>query len=304
MRISTSNSFSNSVRSLQQHQEAVTRAQEQMTSLKRVSKPSDDPIAAARAERALNEQTYGEQLQRSIDASKNVMTLTESTLGQAVDVLQSAREALVSAGDASYSSEQRTALAKQLEQQRKQLLSMANATDGAGGYLFAGQTPSVQPYSDAAPNGVTVNVGVTSGSVGGSNDEDLPLSINGPVIWANSANGGTDIFKTLDTAIAALQSGAAFSSSDVAAGLTGIDSAMSEFVNQRSQAGEVLNNLDNLTSRTADRILAAKTTRSNAEDLDMIEAASNFSQKQASYQAALQSYSMVQKLSLFNYINN
>ncbi|MEY8875468.1 MAG: flagellar hook-associated protein 3, partial [Leptothrix sp. (in: b-proteobacteria)] len=51
------------------------------------------------------------------------------------------------------------------------------------------------------------------------------------------------------------------------------------------------------------RILSAKTTRSNAEDLDMVQAISDFSNKQTGYQAALQSYSMVQKLSLFNYIN-
>jgi flagellar hook-associated protein 3 FlgL len=35
----------------------------------------------------------------------------------------------------------------------------------------------------------------------------------------------------------------------------------------------------------------------------MVQAVSDFSNKQTSYQAALQSYSMVQKLSLFNYIN-
>ena len=51
-------------------------------------------------------------------------------------------------------------------------------------------------------------------------------------------------------------------------------------------------------------MLSAKTARSDAQDADMVQAVSEFSNRQTSYQAALQSYSMVQKLSMFQYINN
>ena len=41
---------------------------------------------------------------------------------------------------------------------------------------------------------------------------------------------------------------------------------------------------------------------SRAEDLDMIKGISDFENQQTGYQAALQTYASVQKLSLFNYI--
>jgi flagellar hook-associated protein 3 FlgL len=49
--------------------------------------------------------------------------------------------------------------------------------------------------------------------------------------------------------------------------------------------------------------MAAQTERSNAEDLDMVEALSAFQNKQSGYDAALKTYSMVQRLSLFDYLS-
>ena len=49
--------------------------------------------------------------------------------------------------------------------------------------------------------------------------------------------------------------------------------------------------------------LAATTERSNAEDVDMVHAISEFQNKQSGYDAALKSYAMVQRLSMFQYIN-
>ena len=43
--------------------------------------------------------------------------------------------------------------------------------------------------------------------------------------------------------------------------------------------------------------------RVRAEDLDMVKGISDFQKIQTGYQAALQSYASVQKMSLFNFIN-
>ena len=55
--------------------------------------------------------------------------------------------------------------------------------------------------------------------------------------------------------------------------------------------------------RVLDADLVAQSERSNAEDLDMVEAISLFQNRQSGYQAALQAYASVQKLSLFQYLN-
>ncbi|MEO5844165.1 MAG: hypothetical protein ABIQ33_04935 [Caldimonas sp.] len=49
--------------------------------------------------------------------------------------------------------------------------------------------------------------------------------------------------------------------------------------------------------------MASQTGRSNAEDVDMVHAISDFQNKQSGYDAALKSCAMVQRLSLFQYVN-
>ena len=51
-RISTANAYDGALNNLMSRQDHLTETQEQMTSGKRVLKASDDPTAAARAERA------------------------------------------------------------------------------------------------------------------------------------------------------------------------------------------------------------------------------------------------------------
>ena len=53
MRLSTAFRYEQSINNLQQRQQELSTAQTQLTSGKRVNAASDDPTAAARAERAL-----------------------------------------------------------------------------------------------------------------------------------------------------------------------------------------------------------------------------------------------------------
>ena len=59
-----------------------------MTTGKRVSKASDDPAAAARAERAMASIGRTATSQRAVDASKVAMAQTESSLGNAGELMQ------------------------------------------------------------------------------------------------------------------------------------------------------------------------------------------------------------------------
>ena len=54
MRVNTATQYERSIDTLQQRQQALQASQERLTSGKRVTRPSDDPTAAARAERALS----------------------------------------------------------------------------------------------------------------------------------------------------------------------------------------------------------------------------------------------------------
>ena len=84
-RVSTAGSYDSALATLQRRQAEMSNAQMQMTSGKRVNRPSDDPTAAARAERALIAQQRIESAQRSVGVSRNAMALTESALGRSGD---------------------------------------------------------------------------------------------------------------------------------------------------------------------------------------------------------------------------
>jgi len=139
MRISSAHSFDASITDLQKRQVEMSQSQMQLTSGKRINQASDDPIAAARAERALATISRGDANQRALDASRNVMQLSESSIGDAVGLLQTARESLVAAGNGSYSDKERQNLAIRLKEIRNQLLSIANrqylsGSDGSGSF--------------------------------------------------------------------------------------------------------------------------------------------------------------------------
>lgn len=397
MRVSTANRYETAVDSLQQRQRDMAEAQTAMTNGKRINKPSDDPTAAARAERAF---LTGERIasaQRSVDASRNAMSLAESALGQAGGLLQDARETLVAAGNGSYSPAERTAQANQLASLRSQLLALANQGNGAGGYLFGGQGGTTLPFLDT-PAGV-----LASGAAGQSllsNSEQMPSTVDGQAIWlaarsgngvfttaaaaANAGSGWIDagtvsdpsaitggsytveivdnngvpgvtvlnggaptavdnqpyrsgqaisvdgmtftlkgtpqagdsfritpsapdlnVFAALDSAIAVLKNPAANAgqvAQAVNGGLRDMDAVMGHMQAARAEAGSMLNRLDALDARNQDRSLWAKSVQSDAEDLDMLQAISTFQNQQTGYQAALQSYAMVQRLSLFDYV--
>jgi flagellar hook-associated protein 3 FlgL len=89
----------------------------------------------------------------------------------------------------------------------------------------------------------------------------------------------------------------------VASGLRDIDATFGNLQLQRSMAGESLNRLDAVENRLAETKLDAQTERSLAQDLDMVEALSDFQAKETGYQAALSTYSLVQRMSLFDYLN-
>jgi flagellar hook-associated protein 3 FlgL len=403
MRISTANSYEIGVTTLQRRQADLVEVQAGLTSGKRVVRASDDPVAAARAERALAGEERVKASERSVQAAQTIMVQTEAALGDASELIQQARETLVAAGNGTYSDSERKGQTEKLKQIRDQLLQVANRSDGAGTFLFGGQGSSQPPFVDSRPDASTriELTGVRYVGARGSSVTDpttnLPLALDGASAWtsartgngvfetrATSANPGAwidngqvtdpaaltggsytlvynaatvafditdtttgaslgsepfvsgqaierdgmsfmikgapvdgatfeivpssstlNLFGVIDKAVADLNSGksGAALSQDSSDNLRNIDSVLSRLLSARTVAGEAMKRGDNETERLATQKLNYQTDRANAEDLDMVEALSKFESKQSGYDAALKSYSMVQRMSLFEYLN-
>lgn len=415
MRISTANRYDAAIENLQKRQLDMTESQMQLTTGKRVNVASDDPVAAARAERDLASMARSDANQRALEASRNVLTLSEAAMGDATELIQQARETLVGAGNASYTAGERQSLAIKLREIRNQLLTVANRNDGGGGFVFGGQGTAGTPFLDA-PGGVKF-VG-QGGEAQASSSERLSLTVDGNAVWLSAKNGngvfastsgtniltnqpnsgtawvtpgtvsnpslvpypspngttppvysiqfavggGTTTYTVLEDGVAMpAASGLAFTNGKtidipgrgmsvsvsgapadgdsfdinqsnhdlsvfdaldqaiaglnnvglnggqvqqlVNTGISRMDAVSSNFQTARSAMGETLNRMDGIETRISSLKLIAQSDRSSAEDLDMVKAISDFQSKQTGYDAALKSYSMVQKLSLFQYVN-
>ena len=140
----------------------------------------------------------------------------------------------------------------------------------------------------------------------------LPTKAVDGTITLSPANGDTinispqaSVFSVIDKAISEIK---AAPNSNVAAqaigqALANVDIGLERMSNIRSYAGELLNRADRITGDQSKRSEQLEADRSRAEDLDMIKGISDFQNQQTGYQAALQTYASVQKLSLFNYIS-
>ena len=307
MRITTANAFESSVSNLQRRQQAVTQAQEQLTSGKRVNKPSDDPAAAAAAERALAAESRSKAQLRALDSSRQSMQLSESALGDAGELMQQARELLVSAGNGTYTDVNRKVIGEALRGLRDNLLAVANRSDGAGRFIFGGQGADSNPLIDG-PGGVRYDG--ASGQLMGASGEASPLSIDGQAAWLlapDASNPGStlSVFDVMDRLAGELLTPGrtpAQISATVSRGLGDIDSTANNLSAWRARTGEALNRIDGIGQRLSQTTLDAQRERSDAEDLDMLQAISDFQNKQTGYDAALKAYSTVQQMSLLQYL--
>jgi flagellar hook-associated protein 3 FlgL len=309
MRIATAFYSSQSVQILQQRQQQLSATQSQLTSGVRVGKSSDDPADAARAERAMALKSRNDATLRAVDASRNAMTLTESALGDASDMVQDARETLVALGNGVYSDQDRQSQVQKLSQIRDELLSVANRQDSSGGYLFGAAGSSTAPFSKNVTGTVVYGAQISAGqTLAASNaGEPLPLTVDGAQAWRMGNTPADDIFSVLQNAITALGAPGVSSAqvqTAVAAGLSGVDTAHGSLQSYRTEAGEALNRLDGVSDRLTNLNITAETERSNAVDLDLVEALSKYQTQQAGYDAALKAYASVQRMSLFQYISN
>lgn len=304
MRITTANAYHTAIDNLQRRQQDLNAAQGRMTSGKRVERASDDPAAAARAERALASSERAKADQRGVEASRNAMLQVEGALGDATELMHEVRELLVAAGNPTYSDAERANLGDRIRGLREQLLAVANRGDGAGGYLFGGQGAAQPPFVDGT-GGVAFHG--TAGQAGVQSSQLLPMTHDGGAAWlgAHPSTSDPSLFDVLDRVAGELKQpnrNGTQVAQTVADGLADVDVVSARLTLQRSMAGESLNRLDAVEARIADSKLHADTERSLAEDLDMVQALSDFQTRKTGYEAALSTYALVQKMSLFQYL--
>jgi len=137
MRISENMKFNTIVESMFKSQDNYNKLSEQVGSLKKLNKPSDDPIGMNKVLNLRESKASIKQYTRNIEGSESWLTITESKLMAVSDILLKAREVAVAQGTGTSSEVTRSSEAATIQQLTDELLSLANTKYG-GSYLFSG----------------------------------------------------------------------------------------------------------------------------------------------------------------------
>ncbi|MFV0278903.1 MAG: flagellar hook-associated protein FlgL [Parahaliea sp.] len=147
MRISTLQMYQQGINSILNLQAQVNKTQQQLASGSRVNSAADDPVAAVQILDMTEDLSKLEGYTKNGEYAQGDLARQETAIQDAVDLLQRARELVVTANNGSQTTESRQAIAAELQQLNESLLAVANTRDASGDYLFGGYQSGEQPFS-------------------------------------------------------------------------------------------------------------------------------------------------------------
>lgn len=148
-RITNRMMYNNTLYNIFTNNENLLKAQEELSSGKRINKPSDDPTGLNRVLDYRARISSAEQHVRNIDEGVAWLNLADSTLNTMSEVLRRAKEISVSQAGAPATADTRKTYAKDIENIISQMVMLGNASIG-GKYIFAGQKTNTAPFTSGA----------------------------------------------------------------------------------------------------------------------------------------------------------
>lgn len=147
MRISTNTIYDSGAAQLGDLQTGVVKTQQQLSTGRRILTPADDPIASSRALEVTQSQSVNTQFGVNRQSAKTSLALVEQALASVTSILQDVQTLAINGGDGALSSADRASLGTALSGSLDDLLGLANSSDGAGSFLFAGFQTAKLPFT-------------------------------------------------------------------------------------------------------------------------------------------------------------
>lgn len=146
MRIADKMNFEQVNSTLTKNRTEMSELQNQAATQKRITKPSDDPLAATRVLATRTEISTGQQFMKSVSQAKNFLEYSEQSLGELTEIFTRAKELAISqANDASADHKTRAVAGTEVTQLHDQLGQVANRKMGDR-FLFSGFKTMTKPF--------------------------------------------------------------------------------------------------------------------------------------------------------------
>jgi flagellar hook-associated protein 3 FlgL len=283
------------LRNLNTNMTKMNTLQNQLSSGRRINKPSDDPVGISFSMRYRSEHSANDQYVSNTNAAISFMDYTDTTLNQAGNVLQRVRELAVQGANGTNSDLALDTIKAEILQLKEQMMTIANSQFN-GKYVFNGQMTDKPAYTTDDPGTESTDDGQIRFEIGAG----ITISVN---VTGNQIFGsGTDpdnAFRVFDELSAALD---VSDFAEVSNLITKVDSRMDTFLELRADVGAKMNRLDLSNDRLGDISINLQSLLSKTEDADMAVVITNQKMAENVYQASLASGSKLIMPSLLDYL--
>jgi flagellar hook-associated protein 3 FlgL len=299
----------NVLHNLQGNLGKMSRIQEQLSTGRQISRPSDSPTGTVAALRFKADIRRSEQMLRNADDALGWLGTADGALTEGLSLVNRARELVLTGSNATVGPDGRRAIAAEIDGLRQNALALAN-TQYLGRPLFAGTADGTSAYG---PDGAYLGIDGRDGIAGGvsrtvSNGVTVRVNMTGPEIFGPPqpipkdptlpvASG--DLFAVLEKISADLRDGSPELGDET---LRALDAAMTRMMNALATVGARYNQVETMRTRTSDSILQQTNSLSEVESVDLPEKVVQLQMQEVAYQAALSATQRVIQPSLVSFL--
>lgn len=264
---------------VQQSEQNMNTATQQLASGRAVNQLSDDPSAVAALVGNHDQAGQDDQFLRNINTLQGQFQVADSTLSDVVTVLTRAISIGTEGANGTLSAADQQAVAAEVQGLTTQLLSLAN-TQYQGTYIFAGTAVQTQPFTlNTATNTVTYNGDANSTTVQLSNGNPIKANLAGNQLFQNASGSAFSALQNLNSAL--------LSGTNIGAAVVQVQNALSQVSTQRVFYGNGLNQI-NLSENFLNQDKVNLSSQENAlVGIDPAKAASDLAQAQVANQSIL-----------------
>jgi flagellar hook-associated protein 3 FlgL len=263
----------------------LEKYQEQLSTGKKINRPSDDPVVAMKGMAYRTNLTEVEQLKRNFSEAYNWIENSDAALDKATQALQRIRELVVQASNDTYEETQRQAISQEIKQLTEHLVTIANTKVGDK-YIFNG-TNTLQPPVQMVNGSITTS----------SNAEEVKIELaKGIYIGVNvdptkvfhydASQKGKGLFSDLQSLANDLDDPAK-TGKDINEYLGYIDQHITNLLGVRAELGARMNRIELMEDRIDSQKVIAEKMLSDNEDVDMEKVITDLKTQESVHRAAL-----------------
>lgn len=304
MRITQGMLSNNMLNNLSNSYSKMNTYMNQLSTGKKINRPSDDPVIAMKGMSYRTELKEVEQYQRNTNEVHNWMDNSDAALDKTTQALQKLRELAVQASNDTYDDGQRENIMEEAEQLKEHLIDIAN-TNVNGKYIFNGTDTDTKPITVNADGEVEnisstepVMIEVADGTKLQANVDPLSVFAGDPN--TDDSNGNpTNLFGEIDSFINALDSNDRVAIEDH---IKTLDVNIDNVVNARADLGARMNRLELVENRLGEQEVIATQTMSENEDIDYEKVITKLISQESVHRAALSAGSRIIQPTLMDFL--